>query len=166
MWNKNLNKVISTASSLDVSSTELIEDSSGVSNSTERTTKGKKFQAFFHIFLHMICERSVSISSEIYFRITCIYAIFLALVMEETTIATINSTSNDKNGLTLSTSLAPITTSTARSSTTSKVASSTAIITTEVTEHQGTSTTAHLTDVSLQTQTSTKPITVRFAKKR
>ena len=85
--------------------------------------------------------------------------------MEETTITTINSTSDDKNGLTLSTSSAPITTSTARSSTTSKVASSTAITTTEETEHQGTSTTAHLTDVSLQTQTSTEPITVRYVVK-
>ena len=88
-----------------------------------------------------------------------------APVVDETTLETINSTQNDHNGLTLSTSSAPITTSTAKSSTASKVASSSAITTTEVTQHQGTTTTAHLTDVSMKTQTSTKPYTVRYAVK-
>ena len=86
-------------------------------------------------------------------------------MIEETTLATIDSTSNDHNGLTLSTKLAPITTSTKRSSTTGKISSSTAITTTaKITEHQETSTTVGSSDVSLKNQTSTDPSTVRFAK--
>ena len=93
------------------------------------------------------------------------YATHSAPDIKETTRETTSSTSNDHNGLTLSTNSAPITTSTARNSTTSKLASSTAKTTTEIIEHQEESTTVRLTDISLKNQTSEEPSTVRYADK-
>ena len=117
----------------------------------------------------MSLSRSVAAYLSVDFNWTFYLNVFYdrhsAPVIEETTAANITSTSNDHNGLTLSTNSAPITKST-RSSTTSRIASSTTAATTEITEHHETSTTSRSTDLSINNQTSTDPISVRYVRKK